>query len=208
MNKEKVQSILINQLKFSLDQVKKLDMYHNELINYNKNYNLISNSTIDDIWNRHILDSAQLVKYIKFENNKSLSDMGSGAGLPGLILAIFNNNPKFHVKLYEKSKIKCNFLNLVIKKLKIDSKVYNGHYSTHNIDSEYIVSRAFKKLEETIRISREIVRVNHTLVILKGKKAQLEVNSLQPPLNYVYILKNSMTNIESKILIIDIKKNK
>jgi len=208
MNKEKVQSILINQLKFSLDQVKKLDIYHDELINYNKNYNLISNSTIDDIWNRHILDSAQLVKYIKFENNKSLSDMGSGAGLPGLILAIFNNNPKFHVKLYEKSKIKCNFLNLVIKKLKIDSKVYNGHYGTHNIDSEYIVSRAFKKLEEIIRISREIVRVNHTLVILKGKKAQLEVNSLQPPLNYVYILKNSMTNIESKILIIDIKKNK
>ena len=208
MNKEKVQSILINQLKFSLDQVKKLDIYHDELINYNKNYNLISNSTIDDIWNRHILDSAQLVKYIKFQNNKSLSDMGSGAGLPGLILAIFNNNPKFHVKLYEKSKIKCNFLNLVIKKLKIDSKVYNGHYSTHNIDSEYIVSRAFKKLEEIIRISREIVRVNHTLVILKGKKAQLEVNSLQPPLNYVYILKNSMTNIESKILIIDIKKKK
>ena len=134
--------------------------------------------------------------------------MGSGAGLPGLILAIFNNNPKFHVKLYEKSKIKCNFLNLVIKKLKIDSKVYNGHYGAHNIDSEYIVSRAFKKLEEIIRISREIVRVNHTLVILKGKNAQLELNTLQPPLKYVYILKNSMTNIESKILIIDIKKKK
>ena len=50
-----------------------------------------------------MLDSAQVVKLIEFSDNKSLSDLGSGAGFPGLILALYNRNPKFHVKLYEKS---------------------------------------------------------------------------------------------------------
>ena len=110
MNKDIVQSKLLNNLKFSSDDISKLSTFHDELLKFNKKYNLISKSTENDIWNRHILDSAQLVNYIGFEDGKSLADMGSGAGFPGIVLAIFNNNPKFHVKLYEKSNIKCDFL--------------------------------------------------------------------------------------------------
>ena len=92
MNKDQVQSILLNELKFSPETIKKLQTFHDELLNYNKNYNLIANSTIDDIWSRHILDSAQIIKYIDFNDNESLSDIGSGAGFPGMIIAIFNSN--------------------------------------------------------------------------------------------------------------------
>jgi len=193
MNKANVQSILLKELNFTKETLDKLQIFHDELIIYNKKYNLIANSTIDDIWNRHILDSAQIVKYIDFEDNKTLSDMGSGAGLPGMIIAIFNTNPSFHVKLYEKSTVKCDFLLLI-------------NYHNHNIDANYIISRAFKKLGEVIRISREIVQVKHKLIILKGKNAEKEINSLQHKVNYRYDLKNSITDKESKIIIMDVEK--
>ena len=152
MNKAQVQSILLNQLKFSKKNIDKLEIFHDELLKYNKNYNLIANSTTDNIWCRHILDSAQIVKYIDFIDNESLSDMGSGAGFPGIIIAIFNNNPRFHVKLYEKSKVKCNFLLLIKKALKINFEIYDNDYQYHNINANYITCRAFKKLSEIMRI--------------------------------------------------------
>jgi len=205
MNKAQVQSILLNQLKFSKKNIDKLEIFHDELLKYNKNYNLIANSTTDNIWCRHILDSAQIVKYIDFIDNESLSDMGSGAGFPGIIIAIFNNNPRFHVKLYEKSKVKCNFLLLIKKALKINFEIYDNDYQYHNINANYITCRAFKKLSEIMRISREIVKVNHKLIVLKGKNAETEINSLQQKLNYRYDLKNSITDEESKIIIMDVK---
>jgi 16S rRNA G527 N7-methylase RsmG len=79
-------------------------------------------------------------------------------------------------------------------------------YKNEIITSQYVVSRAFKKLNELIRISREIIKVNHKLIILKGKNAEIEIKNLQPELNYRYDLKESITDKDSKILIIDIKK--
>jgi len=205
MNKDQVQSILLNELKFSPETIKKLEIFHDELLNYNKNYNLIANSTIGDIWSRHILDSAQIIKYIDFDDNESLSDIGSGAGFPGMIIAIFNSNHSFHVKLYEKSKVKCDFLLLIKNKLSINCDIYDDYYQYHNIDASYITCRAFKKLKEIMRISREIVKVNHKLIILKGKNAVNEINNLQPKVNYRYELQNSITDQESKIIIMDVK---
>tara|TARA_B100000780_G_scaffold15968_1_gene10539 strand:+ start:24 stop:644 length:621 start_codon:yes stop_codon:yes gene_type:complete len=205
MTKDEVLLQLKNNLNFRESDIDKLEIFHEELLKYNNKYNLISTSTENDIWGRHILDSAQLVKYIDFQDHKSLSDMGSGAGFPGIIIALFNNNPKFHVKLYEKSKVKLEFLNFIRDKIDIQYEIL-GNYVNYEIDSNYVVSRAFKKLEEIIRISREIIKVNHKLIILKGKKAEFEIKSLQPKLNYRYDLIKSITDKESKIIIIDFKK--
>jgi 16S rRNA (guanine527-N7)-methyltransferase len=206
MNKDEVQYYLKNKLKFSHDDLEKLTLFHEELIKFNTKYNLISRSTVTDIWNRHILDSAQVVKFIRFEDNKSLSDMGSGAGFPGLILSIFNKNNKFHVKLHEKSNIKCDFLQIIREKLNLNYDIL-GDYKFDLIASDYVVSRAFKKLEEVLRISREIIGVNHKLIILKGKNAENEINKLHQPLSFIYNLERSVTDRDSKILIVDIKKN-
>ena len=173
---------------------------------YNKKYNLISRSTEKDIWHRHILDSAQLIKYINFQDKKSLSDMGTGAGFPGIILAIFNKNPLFHVKLFEKSIIKCNFLDKIRSKIDVNFEIFED-YRNEEIDSDYVVSRAFKKLEEIIRISREMIKVNHKLIILKGKNAENEINKLKPLPNISYKIKDSITDPESKILVIEVKKD-
>ena len=205
MNKDNVQLELLNKLKFSKDDLNKLTIFHDELLRFNKKYNLISKSTENDIWNRHILDSAQLIKYIAFEDGRSLADMGSGAGFPGIVLAIFNKNPKFHVKLYEKSNIKCDFLETIKNKLNLGCHIL-GRYQDEQIETEYVVSRAFKQLDEILRISREIIRVNHKLIVLKGKSAENEINKLQQPINFVYRLEKSMTDIESKILLVEIKK--
>jgi len=204
MNKEEVQLTLLNKLKFSKDDLDKLSLLEEELLKFNKKYNLISRNTEAHIWDRHILDSAQIVKYIRFEGKKSLSDMGSGAGFPGLIIAIFNKNKEFHVKLYEKSNIKCDFLENIKNKLNIEFDIL-GRYQDEEITSEYVVCRAFKKLEEILRISREIIKVNHKLIILKGKNAELEINKLLQPLEFMYKLEESITDPTSKILIVDVK---
>ena len=205
MNKEDVKLNLKEVLNFSPEQLEKIQIFHDELLIFNKKYNLISKSTENDVWNRHIRDSAQLVKYINFDEDKSLSDMGTGAGFPGVILAIFNKNPNFHVKLYEKSNIKCDFLDTVRNKLNVDYDIY-GNYKDESITSEYVVSRAFKKLEEIIRISREKIISSHKLIILKGKNAENEISKIQDLHNLVYKTENSITDANSKILIIEIKK--
>ena len=131
--------------------------------------------------------------------------MGSGAGFPGLLISIFNKNPKFHVKLYEKSNVKCDFLEIIKKKLNLNCDIF-GDYKLNEINSEYFVFRAFKKLGEIMRISREIVKVNHKLIILKGKNAKNEINKLQLPSNFIYNLEDSITDPDSKILVVDVKK--
>ena len=206
MNEKEVKSILLNKLHFTQDALYKLDVFSKEVVKYNQKFNLISKSTEVNIWDRHILDSAQLVKFIDFNDGFSLSDLGTGAGFPGIVLAIFNRNPKFHVKLYDKSRVKTKFLSVLCQKLNITADIYENDYRSHDISSNYVVSRAFKKLEEHLRISREIVKVNHKLIILKGKSAEEEIKKLNKDLNYSYSLEKSITSPESKIVIFDIKK--
>ena len=206
MTEKEVQSILLHKLHFSQDAIYKLDIFCKEVIKYNQNYNLIAKSTEENIWDRHVLDSAQLVKFIDFHDGSSLSDLGTGAGFPGIVLAIFNRNTKFHVKLYEKSRVKNKFLFDICKNLNINAYIYENDYNSHEINSNYVVSRAFKKLNEHIRISREIVKVSHKLIILKGRSAEEEVKKLNKDLNYRYSLEKSITSPDSKIVIVDIKK--
>ena len=206
MSEQEVKFILLNKLNFTQDAIYKLDIFCQELIEYNKKFNLIGKSTVDSIWERHILDSAQLVKFIDFNDGLSLSDLGSGAGLPGIVLAIYNRNVRFHVKLYEKSRVKNTFLFGLCEKLNIKADICENDYRSHDITSNYVVSRAFKKLEEHIRISREIVKVNHKLIILKGRSAEEEIKKLNKDLNYSYTLEKSMTSPDSKIVIVEIKK--
>ncbi len=125
MNKDQVLNYLSKNLKFNSSEIEKIDIFQKELIKFNANYNLIGTSTLNDIWLRHILDSAQIVKFIDFNKDNSLSDLGTGAGLPGLILAIYAQKYEFHVKLYEKSKVKCIFLDQNIKHIKVEKSKGN-----------------------------------------------------------------------------------
>ena len=204
MQDNEVKNILLNQLSFSSKNISDLRIFKNELLKANKKHNFISKNTETVIWHRHILDSAQLVKFIDFSKG-SLSDLGSGAGFPGLILALFNKNKDFHVKLYEKSPVKRAFLEQISNKLSINVQIYGNIYD-EEIDSMYIVSRAFKKLESTIQVSREIAKKSHKLIVLKGQNAQEDLKKAFIKEKYDYKLENSITNEDSKIIIVDFKK--
>ena len=204
MQEIEVISILQKQLNFTSKSIAALKIFVDALINANKKHNFISKSTEADIWHRHVLDSAQLVKFIDFSRG-SLSDLGSGAGFPGLVLAIFNSNQDFHVKLYEKSPVKRAFLKQIINKLSINVDV-KGNIYEEIVDSDYIVSRAFKKLEVLIQVSREIVKKSHKIIVLKGQNAQEDLKKAFKREKYPYKLEDSITNNESKIIIVDLKK--
>ena len=197
----KVLNILKTELKYTDDDLKRINKFIKYLLLINKKYNLISKSSENDIWTRHILDSAQLVKFIKFEDDSSISDLGSGGGFPGIILSIFNKNPRFHVKLYEKSPIKAKFLEDAIKLVDLNAKVIKGDLFRQIIDSRYIVCRAFKKINKLIQVSREICKKPHKFIILKGKSAQDEIEKAMKNKIFKYSLVKSITNRDSKILI-------
>ncbi|OUW48979.1 MAG: 16S rRNA (guanine(527)-N(7))-methyltransferase RsmG [Candidatus Pelagibacter sp. TMED196] len=207
-SKSKSKLILAKSLNFSEKKIELIEIFVKEILNYNKKYNLISKSTEQDIWNRHVLDSAQLVKYIDHKNFGSLSDLGTGAGFPGIILSIFYNDIiTFHVKLYDKSRVKAKFIKYIIDKIKLKSTdIYDNDYQSHILNTEYFVCRAFKKLPEILRISRETIKKPHKLIVMLGKSAQEEINKASKGLIYKYKLVNSITNSDSKILLVDVKK--
>ncbi len=204
MQEQDVINTLQNQLKYTAKNISDIKIFVNELLKANKKHNFISKSTEQVIWHRHILDSAQLVKFIDFSKS-SLSDLGSGAGFPGLILALFNKNKDFHVKLYEKSPVKRAFLKNMSDILSLKIEIHGNVYE-NSIDTDYIVSRAFKKLEAIIQVSREIAKKSHKLIILKGQNAQEELKKAFNKEKYDYKLENSITNEDSKIIIVDFKK--
>lgn len=204
MQEQDVIKILQEDLNFNQNSIGKLKLFTESIIAANKNHNFISKNSEKDIWHRHILDSAQLVKFIDFKNG-SLSDLGSGAGFPGLVIAIFNENKGFHVKLYEKSPVKRRFLEKVIKELNIQAYVKSNVYDDE-INSDVIVCRAFKKLDRVIQVSREIIKNSHNLIVLKGQNAQEEINNAFKNYKYPYKLEKSITNSESRIIKIQIDK--
>ena len=204
MQQLEVINILKKELNFTNKSIEKLKEFVDLVLKENKNHNLIAKSTENQIWERHILDSAQLVKFIDF-NLKSLADLGSGAGFPGLVVEIFNKNRDFHVKLYEKSPVKRRFLMSAIKELRLNADVL-GDVRHEVLDSDIIICRAFKKLDQVIQVSREIAQKPHKLMILKGQNAQEEVKNSFKTKKYSYKLEGSLTNKDSKIILMEIIK--
>ena len=204
-SKVKSKLILAKNLNFNHDKLQKIELFVNEVLSYNKKYNLISKNSEKDIWHRHVLDSAQLIKYIDSKKFNSLSDLGTGAGFPGIMLSIFYSDIfTFHVKLYEKSKVKNKFIRSVIEKLGLNNiNIYDNDYQSHILDTDYIVCRAFKKLPEILKISRETVKRSHKLIVMLGKSAQEEINKASRDSINKYKLVTSITSSDSKILLLD-----
>ena len=204
-SKVKSNLILAKNLNFNHEKLQKIELFVNEVLSYNKKYNLISKNSEKDIWHRHVLDSAQLIKHIDSKKFNSLSDLGTGAGFPGIMLSIFYSDIlTFHVKLYEKSKVKINFIRGVIEKLGLkNTSIYDNDYQSHILNSDYIVCRAFKKLPEILRISRETAKKPHKLIVMLGKSAQEELNKASKDSINKYKLVSSITSSDSKILLLD-----
>ena len=134
----------------SRETITSLIKYENYLIKSNKTLNLIGKSTINEIWIRHFLDSSQVIDFID-KNTCSLIDLGSGAGFPGLIIAILARDRKIRlkVKLIEKSPKKASFLKEIVNYLNLNVEVLNINAFTQikKLEADLIVARAFKPLK-------------------------------------------------------------
>ena len=167
------------------------------LLKENNNFNLIGKSTINDIWHRHILDSAQILKYIDNKNVK-FADFGSGAGLPGIVISILGIK---EMHLVEKSFRKCEFLN----KAKITS---NNHIFIHQakleevekIKFDVITSRALASLKNLLQYCNKFLNKDGYALFLKGKKLPEELLEAQKFYNFDYETFDSLTSSESKII--------
>ena len=197
--------ILLKDLNFDAPKIKKLDNFVKKLLIFNKKHNLISKNTEKQIWDRHVLDSAQIIKFIDVKDCSGIADLGTGGGFPGIILAIYFQDFNFHVKLYEKSPVKSAFLINVSNILGLNCKIICNDINLVKIDSNYIVCRAFRKLPYILNISRENCVKKHKIIVMKGKNAQKEINSTSKIKNYKYRLEKSITDSDSKIIILDTK---
>jgi len=180
-------------------EIERLEDFVSILLKYNQEYNLIGKSTIDDVWHRHILDSAQMLKYIE-NKNLIIGDFGSGAGLPAIVLSILG---VVEIHLIEKSFRKCEFL-------KLASKISPNNIIIHqkkveeitNLSFDIATSRAFAPLAELLPIVKPFLKTQGYGIFLKGKNFAKEINLAKNLTKFHYSANQSITSDESKVIII------
>ena len=191
----------------SRETITSLMKYEEMLIKSNKHLNLIGASTINNIWHRHFLDSVQVIDFID-KNQKTLVDIGSGAGFPGLVLSIIAKERKIplKIKLIEKSKRKINFLKEIITKLKLNAEVINEDVEDEKFKflDEAFVARAFKPLPKILKLIHNKAENFKKIIIFLGKNGQSEL--LQASKNWDIKYKQRISVTSSDSFIIEVNK--
>jgi len=170
----------------------------------NKEINIISKKT-DEKWvirERHILDSAQIVDFVDLNSNTT-SDLGTGGGMPGLIVAIAMKKikNKMKINLYEKSHNKCVFLKDVSKKLNLNTEIiHKDIFTVKNIETGTIMSRAFKPMPVILNLVRENFKKYKNIIFFMGSSGKKILNETLKEWDLDYEVKKSLTNDESFIL--------
>ena len=174
------------------------------LIKKNEEINIISKETAKNevIRNRHILDSAQIIDFIDFNCN-NLMDLGSGGGMPGIIISIMIKNMKKNLKvnLYEKSHHKCNFLKKVSKDLKLNTLVLKKNiFEEENLETGTIMTRAFKPLPIVLDLVFNNFKNYKNLIIFMGKSGEKVLKDSLNSWEFDFEKKQSITNEDSFLL--------
>ena len=195
----------------SRETCKDLEIYIDLIIEENKVINLISreNENRDFIRKRHIIDSMQITDFIDF-NQKKLVDLGSGSGLPGIVVSILskNNGSRIKTVMYEKSFHKAKFLRKVSSKLNLNTEIIQENIIENKNDEKMIItSRAFKPLPIVLDIIKSNFKNFKNLIIFMGKSGNDILSETKKEWKLNYETKKSITNNDSFILNIkDIKK--
>ena len=162
-------------LNVSRETLDELDEYSNEIIKRNKNINLISKSSENVIKSRHIKDSAQTIDFIDKKDIKICTDLGSGAGLPGIVLGILmkSKSPLFKVIFYEKSYHKSILIKEMAKKVQLNSEIKQKNiFNEKNLVTDVIISRAFKPLPIIFEIAIKNFKYFKYIILFLGKSGK------------------------------------
>jgi 16S rRNA (guanine527-N7)-methyltransferase len=204
----------LNDLNVSRETFLDFEKYISMIIEKNKEINIISQKTSSkkSIIERHIIDSAQIIDFVDFSSNTT-TDLGSGGGMPGIVVAIILKNMKknMNVNLYEKSYHKSHFLEEVSVKLKLNTKIFQKNiFEIKNLETGTIMSRAFKPMPVILDLVYENFSKYKNLIFFMGKNGKQIFENSKKNWDLEYIEKKSLTNEDSFLLNIKkiTKKNK
>ena len=191
----------------SRETYEKLEIFNETLIKWQKSINLVSNSSLKHIWTRHFLDSAQLYNFTK-EVHGNILDMGSGAGFPGIILAMMGNK---NINVVESDQRKCTFMREVARLSNTNLKIHNCRIEELQfINPDLIVSRALAPLKKLIEYVENHICKNKlnakkipNMLFLKGKLYKEELSELKKTRNFEYEVYPSISDENGKIIFIN-----
>ncbi len=188
----------------SLETAEKLKIYHALLQKWQLKINLISNNTLENAWERHFEDSLQLLDILP-EKPQILFDIGTGAGFPGLVLAISNSN--YDVHLIESDQKKCSFLKNVSRETSTDVQIINKRIENIDLNDhkipDIITARALASLSSLFEYCKKWIEQNPRiqLVFMKGERADEEIQELENSWKFESCTYQSKTSKSSKIIV-------
>ena len=194
----------ISNLNVSRETCDELESLISMIQEKNTEINIISKkkSEKEAIRERHIIDSAQIIDFVDLNSNTT-SDLGSGGGMPGLIIAIIMKKLKNNMKinLYEKSYHKCVFLKEVSKNLNLNTEIiHKDLFRVKNIETGTIMSRAFKPMPIILNLVNENFKKYKNIIFFMGKSGRKILNDVLKEWDLDYEEKKSLTNDDSFIL--------
>ena len=200
----------LNHLNVSRETFLDFENYISMILEKNKKINIISQNTASKkaIIDRHIIDSAQTIDFVDL-NSDTTTDLGSGSGMPGIIVAIIlkNMNSNMNVHLYEKSYHKSQFLKEVSEKLNLKTKIFQKNiFEIKNLETGTIMTRAFKPMPVVLDLVYENFSKFKNLIFFMGKNGKKVFENSKKKWELEYEQKKSLTNKDS--FLVNIKKIK
>ena len=194
----------LNNLNVSRETYLDFELFISMIIEKNKEINIISkeNAKNDIIRKRHIIDSAQIIDFVDLNCNTT-TDLGSGAGMPGIVIAIILKNMKKNIKvnLYEKSYHKSIFLREVSRKLKLKTEIFQENiFDLKKVKTGTIMSRAFKPMPVILDLVYENFKKYKNIIFFMGDSGRKILNDTLKDWYLDYEEKKSLTNEGSFIL--------
>jgi len=176
--------------------------YEALLSKWNKKINLVSKKSLFDIWERHFLDSGQIINHVE-ASGKRWVDLGSGAGFPGLVVALLLRDRKIDcdIILVEKNLKKVFFLNEVVRKLDLNVKVLNKNIRTiEPLNADILSARAFSELNELIELAYYHRKERGICLFLKGENYRWELDKTLNYWFFDYDVVDSFSNSSGNII--------
>jgi 16S rRNA (guanine527-N7)-methyltransferase len=187
----------VTQRPVSRETFEKLEAYVELLREEAARQNLVSASTFDHLWDRHILDSAQLVRF-EPRAGASWVDIGSGAGLPGIVIACLVEGP---VTLIEPRRLRTDFLHRVCESLRIGANVVPARAERAEGSYDVLTARAVANMAQLLKISAHLSTRKSLWVLPKGRSAQAELAEAQRSWQGEFHVEQSVTDADSHIVV-------